>query len=186
MSSVAFANCFDFKAKIIKPLHGESALKANDDVKDFGKADKNLTWALTRGEVKKPIQSVLSLLLNHNTTKSPRFHDLDVVTLQDSNYLSRHYVKFKIKPFLFITVEWEEEWGYALADGTPSEPKEIVISYEKVEGTSHIEHLCGSMVLRKLTASSTDVFMYEEAKATQRTATDTMNGVYGTLETLRK
>ena len=69
--------------------------------------------------------------------------------------------------------------------GTPAKPERLVVSYEKIEGTSHIEHLCGSMVLRKLGAGSTDVYLYEEAKATQRSPEDTLNGMRGTLEALR-
>ena len=60
----------------------------------------------------------------------------------------------------------------------------IVISYEKTEGTSHIQHLCGSYVLQRTADDKSDVFIYEEAKADRRSQKDTLDGLKGNLTAL--
>lgn len=179
--------CFDFNTKVAKPMKEPLALKPDADHSAFGKYDQNgVTWASLRGTVNKPVKQLLNLLLDHNTTKSPRVDEMNVVDLTSPHYLARHDVKFLIKPFPLIKVRWTEQWAYTLLSGSPDDPQEVLISYQKSEGTSHIEHLCGSVLLRKLGPNNTDVFQYEEAKATQRTPEDTLNGNIGTLKTLRK
>jgi hypothetical protein len=179
------AKCFDFSTKVTKPIYGPIAFVANQDANEKGKTSSGSTWAGVRGVVHSPIEKVLSLLLDHENTKSSRVREFEVEKQADPNYLEKHVVKFTIKPFPLITVEWKEQWGFALADGTVDKPSEIVVSYEKTEGTSHIEHLCGSFVLRKLGETSTDLYYYEEAKATNRSVDDTLNGLIGTFKTLR-
>lgn len=176
----ALAKCFDFNAKTVKPLH------AVTDKPDSGKLETGQVWASTQSLIDKPIGQILKLLLDHNNTRSPRINEMDVEQLKDPNYLAHHLVKFVIKPFLFINIRWTEEWAYAIAAGTEENPSEVVVSYEKIDGTSHIEHLCGSIVLRKLGDAQTKVFLYEQAKATQRTAEDTLKGIEGTLKSLRE
>lgn len=179
--------CFDFNTKVTKPMKDPLPLKQNEDNSAFGKYDHNgVTWASLRGMVNKPMKQVLAMLLDHNTTKSSRVDDMEVIELKSPNYFARHDVKFLIKPFPLIKVRWTEQWAYALLSGTLDDPQEVLISYQKTEGTNHIEHLCGSVVLRRHGPNTTDVFEYEEAKATQRTPEDTLNGNLGTLKTLRK
>lgn len=178
--------CFDFNTKVTKPLGKMLPLKPGQDTSDLGDLKDGVNWASLRGTVKKPIKKVLDLLLDHKTTASPRVDEMEVAKVESPNYLARHDVKFLIKPFLFVKVRWTEQWAYTLVDGTPADPKEVLVSYQKVEGTSHIEHLCGSVVLRKLGPNETDVYQYEEAKATQRSAKDTLKGNIGTLKTLRE
>ena len=188
-TAAASGPCFNFETKIVKPLRAPIALVQGVDAADKGTMDEGAegrNWAVVRAKVDKSLDTVYQLLLDHKTTSSPRVAEMTVEKIESPSYLQLEQVKFLIKPFLFVRVRWTEEWGFALAEGTRESPREIVISYEKTEGTSHIEHLCGNMVLRKLTDKSTDVFLYEEAKATNRKATDTLNGLLGTLKTLRK
>ena len=186
LCSPVFANCFDFNTKVIKPLREPLPLIDRHDNTALGKLKDDVTWGALRGVVKKPIGDLYKLLLDHNNTRSPRVDEMEVQYEQDPKYLAKHQVHFLIKPFPLIKIRWTEEWGFALANGTLKDPKEIVISYQKTEGTSHIEHLCGNIVLRKLTPSTTDVFEYEEAKATQRSPQDTLEGLKGTMRTMRK
>jgi hypothetical protein len=178
--------CFNFNAeKISKPLQ---ELEIGNELKMHGTAaeDKKSTWAKVRGTVPKPLKAVLALLLDHNTTKSPKVDEMKVFKVESPHYLELHKVHYEINPFPLIWVKWDEQWAYALIKGSAAEPEEVLISYQKSEGTSHIEHLCGNIELKKLNESTTDVYQYEEAKATNRTSEDTMNGLIGTLETLRK
>jgi hypothetical protein len=176
--------CFDFTKPVTKPLS-----EPGEVAQERGKLPgTEITFGKIRGEIAKPIDRVLALVLDHNNTKSSRAA-MDMKKLPvapDSPELEQHLVHFEIHPFLFITVEWHEIWQYVLAAGTRAAPESVVVSYEKVDGTSHIAHLCGSMVLRKLASGATEFYQYEEAKATQRSADDTLKGLAGTLDTLRK
>ncbi|MBI3557563.1 MAG: hypothetical protein HY074_14975 [Deltaproteobacteria bacterium] len=185
-SAPAATSCFDFETKIVKPLHAPIPLVAGADKTESGETTGGLNWGALRAAVNKPVSVLYRLLLDHHTTASSRIDEMKVEKITSPSYLNLERVSFLIKPFLFVKVRWTEEWGFALVQGTAADPEELVVSYQKTEGTSHIEHLCGNMVLRKLTDKSTDVFLYEEAKATGRKPKDTMDGLMGTLKTLRK
>ena len=141
---------------------------------------------MVRGDAAKPVLEAIAALLDHNTTKSGRVDGMDVIELDDPRYLARHEVHFSIKPFPFVEVEWTEDWAYTLLEGTPSDPVRALISYEKIKGTSHIEHLCGSILVQKRGPRESDIFIYEEAKATGRSAEDTVKGLKGTLASIEK
>jgi hypothetical protein len=142
--------------------------------------------ATLRGTVDKPIAKVLELLLDHKTTSSPSIDEMEVRKLENTPTREHHSVSFVIRPFPLISIRWTEEWVYRVVAGSRERPREVEISKAKTDGTSHIEHLCGSIVLRKLGPASTEVFQYEEAKATRRSRDDTARGLAGTLEALGK
>ena len=178
-------HCFDFNSKIVIPLHAVIPRAEKGDSSKHGKLVTGAGWGAIRGEVKKPLFEVLTKLYDHNLMKSQRVKDMDVVELESPKHLARHQVTYKIYPFPFITIEWTEDWAYTLSQGTAVSPTEVVIAYEKTNGTSYIEHLCGNMVMRKSGEKATDVFLYEEAIAIQRDENDTVSGLMGTLAGLR-
>lgn len=189
--ALADTTCFDFGAAVTKPLKEPptdvSRPRNGQDESASGTTphDSDVTWAWVRGVVKKPIEQVYALLLDHNTTKSPKA-EIEVEKIESPIYLALHRVKFTIRPFPLVRVQWIEDWAYALAAGSREHPETIVISYQKTEGTTHIRELCGSVVLRKVSEKTTDLYEYEQAKATRRSVVDTLNGVKGTLATLRR
>jgi hypothetical protein len=174
----ASAKCFDFSKKITSPLKDTKAPAS-------GKTGEGITWAAVEGTVEKPISQVLKLLLDHNTTKSPSVDEMTVEENKDSPHFANHFVKFMVKTFIF-KVSWTEQWAYEILAGSPEKPAKTLITYEKIDGTHYIPHLCGSVVLRKLSERSTGVYQYEEAKAERRSVEDTVKGLEGTLATLRK
>jgi len=89
--------------------------------------------------------------------------------------------------FLLLSrdVPWTEEWAYSLAEGTPAAPRRIVVSYQKVAGTTHIKRECGSYVLEARDDGTTDLAMYEEVKADRRSARDTRDMHQGIVRNLR-
>jgi hypothetical protein len=176
----AQAGCFDFSAQITEPKH---ILVTTDQ---SGNLAENLFWAAVRGDVSQPIQVLLKDLEDHRSTRSSRIDKMEIKDLKDPNYLIKQEVHSEVDPFPFVKVEWTEIWGFAVTQGTPDHPERVVISYEKTEGTSHIEHLCGSYVLQKKGDGNTDVFIYEEAKATGRSEKDTLQGLQGNLAAFRK
>ena len=56
------------------------------------------------------------------------------------------------------------------ADGTREAPQTVVISYEKTEGSSFIQHHCGSIVLVARKCSSTPTTTGTSARASPRAA----------------
>src|SRR6185295_3486254 len=87
--------------------------------------------------------------------------------------------------FVKVKVAWTEEWGYSLVEGTREAPRKIVVSYQKIAGTRHIEHQCGSYVLQAHDQATTDLSLYEEIKADRRSAEDTRDMHAGILRNLR-
>jgi hypothetical protein len=174
--------CFDFSKKITEPLKKPATLRDlpyPEISKKSGQSGPKQFWAEVRGRVPRGVDSILEEIKTHETLKSKRVSSMSIDTMEQPGYLARQKVHYKVEPFPFMTVEWTEDWGYTALG------KSILISYEKTEGTSHIPHLCGSIVLTPIDPATADVFIYEEAEATGRSREDTLNGVIGTLKTFR-
>lgn len=183
------AACFDFEAAspISQPLRPPIPLKGRKDATASGTLQGKGVWGAARGVVNFPIQVVYKQLLDHYTIKDRSRVKLHVYEQEHSGYMAFHLVMVELKPAPMITLNWEEDWGYNLASGTPGDPKKIVISYQKTTGTSFIPHLCGSIVLEARPDGATDIALYEEIEATgKRSSEDTAKGHLGTLATLRK
>lgn len=190
LSGVSDANegCFDFSKKLTEPPKKPETLEAIAPPgisKKSGKTKKGWVWAEVRGQVGRALPSIMSELKEHQTTKSKRIDRMSIIPQEDPHYLARQSIEYKVYPFPFVTVAWTEEWAFSLLRGTPQEPKQIAVFYQKTEGTNHIKHLCGAMILTQLSSQASDVFLYEEAQATGRSREDTLNGLIGTLTTLR-
>lgn len=198
----ASQSCFDGDASKIDLLHKELptenttknigiSLKIKEnrstDFFDTGKiADPakgdDVHFGSLLGTVKLPLSSIVSALKDHNTTKSPSVAKLTVTVdkAENANAPETHRVHFEVHPFLFVTVEWTERWIY-----TPG-AKSTLISYDKIEGTSHIKHMCGQIFVRETAPLESSVYLYEEVQATRRSPENTLEGIFGTLKTLRQ
>jgi hypothetical protein len=182
------ARCFDFSVSAVRAPRAPSMISAALPPRisgTSGKLPSGPVWAAARGEVTRPIENLMLELAWHESTKAGRVSDMQITPLHVPGFLMRQKVRFTIKPFLFVTVGWTEDWAFSLTQGTKEAPREITALYEKTEGTSHIRHLCGAIVLNKVRADATDVFIYEEADATGRTQEDTLKGVTATIGKLR-
>jgi len=179
--------CFNFSTPITQPMHPVlRQARSGADTSASGQLRQyaDTYWGAAQGTVKKPLHDVFALILDHNTTKGSKVDKMDVDKTQDPLLLARHLVHFEVHPFLFINVEWNEDWAYSLIEGTKDAPSAVLASYQKIEGTSYIRHLCGNILLRK-NDEGTDVFLYEETQAKSRSQEDVVNGLIGTLKTLR-
>jgi len=150
-----------------------------------GHLSPSLFWAAARGQVGRPIQDLLQEIAGHETLKSPRVSKMEIKPQKNSDFLIRQQVDYTVTPFLFVKVSWKEEWAFNLLQGTKEDPKKVEIIYEKTDGTSHIKHLCGAFVLDWVDPKTTDVSVYEEVQATNRTEEDTIKGLIGTIRTFR-
>jgi hypothetical protein len=182
----AETNCFDFSKTSTHLLKtAPTKFVAGTDPSDSGTDAKENDWGSVSGVVNKPIAELYQKLLDPKTIRNGDNTKVEVVPTDTKDFLKKFIEKIVIKPVFFVTINWSEEWGFALKDGTAEKPHSIVISYQKVEGTSHIKHLCGNILLESLTPASTGVFLYEEVQADRRSSTDVLNGITGTLRTLR-
>lgn len=180
--------CFDFSKKSI-PLPKKPTILADAVLPRIssksGRMSANMFWGAARGQVGRPIQELIQEISAHETMKSGRVHDMAVIPLETQDFLIRQQIEYTVIPFMFVKIKWTEDWAFNLIQGTKEDPKEVQIFYQKTEGTSHIKHLCGSIVLTKIDPKITDVFYYEEAQATSRSEQDTVKGLIGTIRTFR-
>lgn len=179
--------CFDLIQNSVKLLRpAPTSFKPKSDSTDFGTDAKENDWGQISGTVEKPILDLYRKLQDPKTIRNGDNTRVDVTVIQAKDFLKKIVEKIVVKPVFFITIEWTEEWAFGLKKGSADKPQEIVISYQKSEGTSHIKHLCGNILLQSLTPTSTGVYIYEEVQADRRTAEDVLKGITGTLRTLRE
>jgi hypothetical protein len=180
------SGCFDFNTRVIRPLRAPIPLLEGSDNTQLGSLPGDIDWGAARGIVNAPVTVTYRKLLDHTVWKDPKNNELRVEKLDRPGYLDFHRVTDTINPIPFIHVSWTEDWAYALVSGTKDNVREMVISYQKQSGTSHLAHLCGSVLLQPHGDHMTDVFLYEEAKASHRDAKDIVSSHLGTLRTLRE
>jgi hypothetical protein len=181
--------CFDSSKPSIKLLRPPPPRfpDPGKEQESFGKdATTGFDWAAAAGRVSKPIGTVLEKLLDPMTTRDRETTTVEMEHQPVKGAIDKQHIKIKVKPFFFLTLEWEEDWLYSIKKGTPAKMESVVISYQKTSGTSHIEHFCGTILLQKLAPDTTGVFLTEEIKADRRSAEDVYRGLAGTLRTLRE
>ncbi len=183
----AASPCFDFSQKSTKILHAPpNKFEAGKSLSDFGTDAKENDWGQVSGIVEKPILELYKKLQDPKTIRNSDNTKVEVTSSEPKDYLKLIHEKITIKPVFFMTVEWQEDWAYALKEGTPEKPTAILVSYQKTGGTSHIKHLCGNILLQALSPTRTGVYLYEEVQADRRSAEDVLNGITGTLRTLKE
>ncbi|MBC7397127.1 MAG: hypothetical protein H7333_06755 [Bdellovibrionales bacterium] len=183
----ASTSCFDFSQKSTKLLHAApTKFESGKNPSNFGTDSRNNDWGQVSGTVNKPILQLYEKLQNPKTIRNSNNTHVEVSNTETKDYLKLIRQQITIKPVFFITVEWQEDWAFSLREGTPEKPASIVVSYQKTDGTSHIKHLCGNILLQSLSPTTTGVYLYEEVQADRRSAEDVVNGITGTLRTLRE
>jgi len=180
--------CFDFDRRIVDPLRPSIPLLEGRDNSSFGTYTNGVDWASTRAVLAMPLRTAYAQVLDHRTQKDMKKTELATRVEQRPGYLQYHLVDVVVtlRLLLFKTqVAWTEAWAYALVDGTEEDPRRIVVSYQKVAGTRHIQRECGSYVL-EARDGATDISLYEEVKADRRTARDTRDMHAGILANIRR
>ena len=134
--------CFDFDHKITQPLREPLPLVEGRDNSDFGTYANGIDWAAGRAVLQMPIASAYAKLLDHQNVKDMEKTTLSTTVLARPGYLQFHLVDVVVTLralFVKMKVAWTEAWGYALVEGKEDDPRKIVISYQKVAGTRHLE-----------------------------------------------
>lgn len=185
LSLPAFAApCFELSKPVTGPLRESLPLSKSGDAADQGK-DQH-AWARLRGVVKRPIGALTKWLEDPSHFPDPSIDELTVKRLDAGALWARFEVHQLVKPFPLVRVEWTDEWAFTLTRGTREQPERVVIAYQKREGTAHIEHYCGTIVLERLDDGTTDVALAEESTITGKDKTDVAKGLAWFLGLLRK
>jgi hypothetical protein len=180
--------CFDFTEKIDEPLQPPIPMIAGQDNSAYGKYPNGVDWASGRALLAMPIGTLYAKLLDHRNLKDMKKTTIATTVLERAGYLQFHHVDIVVSLralFLRLKVAWTEEWGYSLVEGTRDAPRKIVASYQKLGGTRHLKHQCGSYVLQAVDDATTDLSLYEEVVADRRSAEDTRDMQAGILRNLR-
>lgn len=180
--------CFDFRGTVVESLTAPVPLLPGRDNHVFGTYPSGVTWAAGRAVLDMPIESVYAGLLDHRNVKDMTRTTLSTTVVERPGYMAFHLVDVVVTLralFLKMNVPWTEAWGYSLVEGTMEAPRRIVVSYQKVAGTNHIQRQCGSYVLQARDDGTTDLSLYEEVKAARRSAKDTRDMHRGILRNLR-
>ena len=180
--------CFDFSRPIVEPLRPPIPLVEGRDNSTFGTYPNGVDWASTRAFLAMPLRSAYAKVLDHRNQKDMKKTTLSTRVQERPGYLQFDLVDVvvTVRVLLFkAKVAWTEAWGYTLVEGTESDPRKIVASYQKVAGTGHIQRQCGSYVL-EARGEATDISMYEEVKADRRSARDTRDMHAGILANFRR
>jgi hypothetical protein len=180
--------CFDFHRKVVEPLTPRIPLLDGRDNYVFGTYPTGIVWASGRVVVEMPVQETYARLLDHRNVKDMTKTTLTTTALERPDYMAFHHVDVIVRLRLLLLkmdLPWTEEWAYSLAGGTVGAPRRIVVSYQKVAGTTHIKRQCGSYVLEARDDGTTDLSLYEEVRAARRSARDTRDMQRGIVRNLR-
>jgi hypothetical protein len=180
--------CFDFTRKVSEPLAPRIALIEGRDNHEFGTYPTGIIWASGRVVLDMPVAEAYARLLDHRNVKDMKKTTLSTTVLDRPGYLAFHMVDVVVRLRLLLLkmdLPWTEEWAYSLTEGTEGAPGRIVVSYQKVAGTHHIKRQCGSYVLEARVVGTTDLSLYEEVKASRRSARDQRDMHRGIVRNLR-
>jgi len=181
--------CFDPGAGFDAPLRPPLALREDVDHSEYGTRPDGVDWAATRAVVDLPIGTLLAKLLDPRNLKAMEKTKLVIRDREHPDYLALRRVDVTVRAkalFVGFDIEWTEEWAWKVLAGTPREPRRVLANYQKVAGTGHIRHQCGSYLLQRLDEGRTDLFLYEEIDAKRRSAKDTRNMHRGILRNIRE
>jgi hypothetical protein len=180
--------CFDFGQKVVEPLSPRIPLVEGRDNHLFGTYPTGIVWASGRVVLDMPVAEAYARLLDHRNVKDMKKTTLSTTVVDRPGYMAFHLVDVVVRLRLLLLkmdLPWREEWAYSLIDGTAEVPRQIVVSYQKVAGTTHIKRQCGSYVLQARDDGTTDLSLYEEIRADRRSARDTRDMHRGIVRNLR-
>lgn len=184
----AHAACFDFSKKVERAMTVPTAWHpsaVNGIQEASGEYATGVVWAAVRGSVGRSVAGLVQDLQTQDARKSDRASDMTISPWPDPIHLAHQKIHFSFTPVPFVDIEWTEDWVFSLLHGTVTAPETVIVAYEKTAGTSYIPHMCGSVSLTQGDGGRTDVIMYEEIKAVHRSATNTLDGIRGTLRKLQ-
>ena len=185
LASPTVSQCFDFSRPILQArIAVPETLTHEKSSSNFGKTKDRQDFAWVAATVDRPILPLLDDLLNPFTIRNGKDTEVKIQDDPSPHFFRRFTETVILKPTFFLTLEWKEIWATSLLKGKPTAPESFLVSYEKAEGTKHVKHLCGNILLDKVALNTTRVFLYQELDATRRDAKDILNDLNGTIKTV--
>jgi len=181
--------CFDVETGFDRPLHEPIALSGSGDTSLHGERADGTQWAATRAVLDLPARALLEKLRDHRNVKDMSRTVLAARRFEHPDYLELCHVDVDVTVkalFIKLHLRWTEEWAYRLLAGSTERPELVVANYQKIAGTNHIRHQCGSYVIRRIDEDRSDLFMYEEIRARRRSSEDTRDMHRGILRNIRE
>lgn len=186
-SHAANPGCFDLSKPLknfpTKALPNPSSEKPEPTAQ--GETSEGFAWGAVRAQIDRPLKKLLNLLLDVASIKDPKRSEWKLTSLAKGGFLERRRLQMTIKPFPFVSVEWTEEWGFQINQGNEAAPKEALVSYQLTVPHTHLNHLCGTILLKSINEKTTDITLYEEVMGTGQSAESCVTGHLGTIETLK-
>lgn len=177
--------CFNFDKPRTEPLQPPMEVKTEKDMTSSGNGKEGIEWGAVRGVVKRPITELLKMFEDPYLTKNRKNTTITKKIMRSPHYLWIRKMHLEVKPVFFVTVEWDEQWAVALRQGTLASPQSFIVYYQKVAGTSHLEHLCGNIMVNAIDPSTSAVYLYEEVKASHWTREDAIKNFQMVLKIFR-
>lgn len=184
-SVAVYGSCFDFSKPVKKLMRPAIALGKGKPTTDWGNIQGGFIWSAAREVVATPIEKVLKLCLDPMMTRNKENTELKVEKKTTTHFFEIHTIQIEVDVTFFFSLEWEEVWGYELLKGTRKKPQKVLISYAKTNGTSYLEKKCGHILLNKVSPTKTDVFLFEEIKASRWDEVKAIASHIGTMKNLK-
>lgn len=154
------------KAPAVTPV-GTEALNVVGGDGYVDEEGNEVFWAHARGYVAADIREVWTAAANPDVNVDRREADEwtvdhDTVPAFDPSYTIHNTV------YDIIKVEYDITWVHELQEGSEDAPALVVAQWDKTGGSSVIDILRGSMVLRSVGAGVTEIELVEHLKAALR------------------
>lgn len=177
--------CFDFTKPVTKlqrerlPQVTEGLAMAKGTL-----PNSKIIWSAARDDVNKSAVEMLKIFLDPLVTKNREKTEIELTQIKSPHFIDLRKIAVDVRITFFMSLNWVEQWGYSLLKGTRDNPEQVLISYEKIDGTEYIEHKCGQVFLEKKGPETTDVYIYEETNAVRwdlEKAQDSQRGTFATI-----
>ena len=133
----------------------------------------DVVHSITGGCIARPIREVWALFLNHGLMRPDDVDQYDPKARQDlvpnspDNRIEFVFDLYNVHHAVggLVNPDWTVRWFHAVPYGDYASPNQLVINFQKIEGTSHIRLLRGGYVLDRTTDSVTSYAMEQWADA---------------------
>lgn len=159
--------CFDFSTeKVAKTIVPKIELVAGGIATENGTREKDkAVWGSARALVNLSANELYDWFQDHTNWKDMSRTKVKTIEEKSAIYNSLHKVFININVWAFIVLDWVESWAYLVTDGTPEKKKEFFVTYQKDSGSFRLTKLCGSVAVKEVEPSKSDLYFYEEAIA---------------------
>ncbi|MBI4042712.1 MAG: hypothetical protein HY391_04460 [Deltaproteobacteria bacterium] len=143
-------------------------------------------WAEGGGCILRPLKEVWAVGHNQPHLVWDRVDDYSVTVKEPPQNVTHFYeVLYKVKEF-FITVDWTMYWFHSIQRGTFEDPKEVLINFQKVAGTSYIPYWKGSILLKEIAPGVTQFsirWLIDASEQTEAKAAESVRTMYEKFRT---